>query len=395
MPIALRLSRLLGVPAVVALLITTVFTTGCDKAPAKGTTAETTPATSNLPKDDVLRDRVDAVIDYSRDNRTLNTQTHNAWQIVHGILPYGRSFKIEHDGQKISALDWLLSGGALNGWDLQPGDHGVFAVLAPGSKAAQGHPDQWIGYLSQGGEDGRNGLPDTTKIVVRGKEYTMGDLLSQAEADIQPGQEASWTLMALAAYRHPDYEWTSKDGQKWSVERVAEMETGLPIVGDGTSCGGTHRLYGLSAALNRYLAESGKKPEELTGGWKKVNETVTDCIKKAHDFQQPDGSFSTNFFARAGRSPEVDTTLHATGHTLEWLCIALDDKQFNEPWVTRSVVKLCQLLEDNANRELDCGALYHADRGLILYRDRKFGPRTATPAVATTPDAAQTTSTAK
>jgi hypothetical protein len=395
MPIAFRLPRLLGVPAVLALLIAAAFTTGCDKQPAKSTTAETTPATASQPKDDVLRDRVDAVIDYSRDNRTLSTNTHNAWQIVHGILPYGRSFKIEKDGQKIGALDWLLSGGDLKGWDLTPGDHGVHAELAPGSKAAQGHPDQWIGYLSQGGEDGRNGLPPTTKIVVRGKEYTMGDLLSQAEADIQPGQEASWTLMALAAYRPSNYEWTSKTGEKWSVERVAEMETGLPIVGDGTSCGGTHRLYGLSAALNRYLAESGKKPEELAGGWKKVNDTVNDCIKKAHDFQQPDGSFSTNFFARAGRSPEVDTTLHATGHTLEWLCIALDDKQFNEPWVTKSVVKLCQLLEDNANRELDCGALYHADRGLILYRDRKFGPRTATPSVAATPEAAQTTSTAK
>src|SRR3954466_9097496 len=105
MPIAFRLSHRLGVSAVLALLVAAVFTTGCDKSPAKAPT-DVTPTTANVPTDDVLRDRVDAVIDYSRDNRTLSTNTHNAWQIVHGILPYGRSFKIDKDGQKIGALDW-------------------------------------------------------------------------------------------------------------------------------------------------------------------------------------------------------------------------------------------------------------------------------------------------
>ncbi|HEY2760001.1 MAG TPA: hypothetical protein VGI75_04640, partial [Pirellulales bacterium] len=36
--------------------------------------------------------------------------------------------------------------------------------------------------------------------------------------------------------------------------------------------------------------------------------------------------------------------------------------------------RLCQLLEDNRDRQLDCGALYHAARGLRLYRNRRFGP---------------------
>jgi hypothetical protein len=373
MPADFRSQRFASL-SVLAVSLVAALLGGCNKetaAPAPNFTE------ANLPKNDAFRDRIDAVVDYSRDNRTLNTATHNAWQIVHGILPYGRSFMIEHEGQKIGALDWLLKGGNLNGWDLKEGDHGVVAVLAPGSKAAQGHPDQWIGYLSHGGEDGRNGLHPDTKIVVRGKEYIMGDLLSQALTDIQPGQEASWTLMTLAAYRPSDFAWESRDGEKWNVERVAEMEANLPVVGEGASCGGTHRLYGLTAALNRYMQESGKKSEELTGGWKKVDDVVTDCVKKTRAFQQPDGSFSTNFFARPGRSPDVDTTLHSTGHTLEWLCIALDDKQFNEPWVTAAVNRLCQLLEDNANRELDCGALYHGARGLILYRDRKFGARNA------------------
>src|SRR5262245_19539253 len=113
--------------------------------------------------------------------------------------------------------------------------------------------------------------------------------------------------------------------------------------------------------------------DKLTGGWKKANDLVTDCIKKAQQYQQPDGSFSTDFFVRPGRSSDVNATLHATGHTLEWLCVALNDQQLQAPWVTAAVTRLCQLLEDNRDRERDVGALYQAGRGLRLYRDRRFG----------------------
>ncbi len=342
-------------------LVTAALVIGCTREPVPPTFN-----TSKFPPNDQLRDRIDKMIEHTRDNRTLNTKTHNAWQIVHGILPYGKDFKVDQDGQLIGALDYLLQGGELKGWDLRPADKGVLAVLAPGSKEAQGHPDQWIGYLSQ------CGLKSDEKLVVGGKDYKLDDLISQAEWDIYPSMEASWTLMALAAYYPWDHQWKSKDGQEWTTERVLEMECGLPIVGDGAACGGTHRLYAISLALNSYLGQTQTKPADLKGGWKKADNLVQDCIKKARAYQQPDGSFSTNFFARPGSSPEIDTTLHSTGHTLEWLTIALDDKQFNEPWVTAAAVKVVELLEANQDRELDCGALYHAARGLMLYRQRRF-----------------------
>jgi hypothetical protein len=354
-----------------------VFLEGCSKQSSSGPTF-----TAKLPNDDSLRQRIDAAIDHTLNNRTLNTRTHNAWQVVHGILPYGFAFQIEHDGQRIGALEWLLSGGALKGWDLGPGDHGVLAKLDPGSKAAQGHPDQWIGYLSQGGLDGLHGLPLDQPITVQGTQYTVKDLLTQTEWDLRAGNEACWTLMAESAYRPIDYEWTAGDGEKWNEERLIGIEA-TASVGTEASCGGTHRLYGLSVALNHYMKETGKTPDQLTGGWKKAYDVVQDCVNKAKAFQLPDGNFSANFFVRTGRSPEVDTTLHATGHTLEWLAVTLNDEQLQEPWVTAAVARLCQLLEDNADRELDCGALYHAARGLRLYRARRFSPNDAdAPAIA-------------
>ena len=67
---------------------------------------------------------------------------------------------------------------------------------------AQGHPDQWLGYLSQCGlaPCGRGGVPLDARLVVNGRDFTVADLLSQAQADIAPGQEATWTLMAFSSY---------------------------------------------------------------------------------------------------------------------------------------------------------------------------------------------------
>ena len=120
-----------------------------------------------------------------------------------------------HDGEESSALDYLLDGGRLTGWILRPGTPGTpgpLAVVEPGSTMGQGHPDQWLGYLSQ---CGRHGIPRDTKLVIGNKAFTVNDLLTQAQADIRPGQEATWTLMALATWLPPDATWKAGDGAAW------------------------------------------------------------------------------------------------------------------------------------------------------------------------------------
>jgi hypothetical protein len=81
---------------------------------------------------------------------------HGAWQVVHGILAFGREFPLQHDGTESAAVDYLLDGGRLTGWNLRSGSPGVVAVVEEGSTTGQGHPDQWLGYLSQ---CGRHGIP--------------------------------------------------------------------------------------------------------------------------------------------------------------------------------------------------------------------------------------------
>lgn len=316
--------------------------------------------------------RIDAVLAAARDSRRLDAEVHGAWQAVHGILAFGAELPIAHDGQVSPALDYLLGGGRMTGWILRPGSPGLVAVVEEGSTMGQGHPDQWLGYLSQCGvatEGDRlvGGLPLTTRLVVGGRDHTLADLFAQARHDIRPGQECSWTLMALAAYLPPDASWEAGDGRRWTTEDVVRMEAESDIF--GAACGGSHRLYGLAAAVSAHRRAHPEGPPPGSG-WAAAEDVLADCIDRARLFQQPDGSFSVHFFERPAASPDVFATLGATGHVFEVLALVLDDESLAEPWVTRAAERLVTLLERTADLDVECGALYHAAHGLAIYRRR-------------------------
>lgn len=333
------------------------------------------PATIGQADTTALCGRIDAVLAHARDARRLDAGVHGAWQVVHGILAFGPDFPLVHDSEESSALDYLLDGGRLTGWILRPGTPGPLAVVEPGSTMGQGHPDQWLGYLSQCGvANGRGqGLPLTTPLRAGSRDYTLADLLARAQRDIRPGQEATWTLMALATWLPPDATWKAGDGAAWSVERVVGMEADADIF--SAACGGAHRLYGLACALDA-RRRSGAGPAGEDSGWAAAEAVLEDCIERARQFQQADGSFSVHSFERPGTSPDVFARLGATGHVFEVLAVSLDDERLAEPWVTRAAERLTTLLEQTADVDVECGALYHSCHGLAIYRQRICPPST-------------------
>jgi len=323
--------------------------------------------------------RIDAALAHARDDRLQDASVNGAWQVVHGILAFGDELPLATPDGRTKALPWLLDGGALAGWRVRPGAHGLVATIEEGSTTGQGHPDQWMGYLSQ---CGRDGLPAGTPITVAGRRFTLADFLSQAQADIRPGREATWTLMALARWLPPDASWTAGDGRSWTVEDVARMEAEAAV--NGAACGGAHRLYALATALaaeRRALRESGRAGAALSAGWAAVQARVEEHVELARALQQPDGGFSVHFFERPGTSADLFQRLGATGHVFEFLVAALDDERLAEPWVTRAAERLVTLLERAGDVDVECGALYHACHGLLLYRQRVCpGPDAAVPA---------------
>jgi hypothetical protein len=351
------------------LLLAALPATGCNESGSSDAVAGSRAPNASLPSDSQLKSELDKVIAFTR-QRHLSPQLpndelakgNNAWQIVHGALCYGNELELNVDGKLVPVLDYLFSDGPLKGWNLRPAEKGLESVMDPGTKVGEGHKDQWIGYISQCGVK----LDDPIKVS--GRTFAVRDLVNQAQWDVHDGMEATWTLMAMSTYLPLDAVWKAKDGKQWTIERLVALEAAQNI--DESACGGSHRLYGLAAALRLYRATG--KP--ISGAWLTAQQKINQCVALARQYQQPDGSFSTSYFQRSSSSPDLALRLNTTGHTLEFLTMALDDKQLAEPWVERAVLYLCNLLEGTQELPLECASLYHATHGLRLYRERRFGP---------------------
>jgi hypothetical protein len=369
------------------ILLTAGVVAGCNSAheSAAGATASATPVVNSsvatadaamLPGDDEILRQIDEALEYTFDRRRLSVgSTANdqaAWQIIHGALAYKREFLVNDGARDISAVDYILSGGKMKGLDLRRGDlldeatkrYGIATVVAE-DKMGQGHVDQWLGYLS----DCHLRLDEP--IIVESEKHTIADYIDQAKLDIHknPTQEYSWTLMALTAYYPTDYTWKAGDGSEWSIAKLVEIELGHNL--EASACGGTHRMTGLTMAFNRHVAAG--KPIE--GAWKKLQERIRECIDKAHQYQNPDGSLSSNYFARPGKSADLAVCMGSAGHVLEFLTTAMDQEELTQPWVTRATLDVCKLFRKTKPVDVECGALFHAAHGLVLYREKMFGAR--------------------
>jgi hypothetical protein len=326
--------------------------------------------------DEILR-QIDEALDWTYNHRRLTVgQSNNdqaAWQIVHGALAFKREFLI-NDGEKdVSAVDYVLAGRPMKGWNLRKGDlldeatkrYGVKALVEE-DKKGQGHCDQWMGYLSD------CHLPIDETIIVEGEKHTIQDYIDQIKLDVveNPTDEYSWTLMCLTAYYPTDYAWKAKDGSDWNIEKLVEIELGHNL--DQSACGGTHRMTGLTMAYNRHVAAG--KP--LTGQWELLGKRIEECQAKAQQLQNPDGSLSSNYFARPGKAADLALAVGSAGHVMEFLATSMDKEELQQDWVKRAVLDVCKTFRKTKAVDVECGALFHAAHGLVLYREKVYGPRT-------------------
>jgi hypothetical protein len=175
--------------------------------------------------------------------------------------------------------------------------------------------------------------------------------------------------MGLTLYLPTDAKWVASDGKTWGIEQLLQEELNQDL--PSSACGGTHRLIGITMALNQHVSQGG----ELTGVWKDTDAKVQNAIQQARAYQNPDGSFSTEYFFGPGVSPDLAQNLGTTGHVVEFLSLAMTEEQLQQAWVKRAVKYLCDLFHKTKGIDLECGALYHAAHGLVLYRERVFGRR--------------------
>jgi hypothetical protein len=137
----------------------------------------------------------------------------------------------------------------------------------------------------------------------------------------------------------------------------------------GAACGGTHRLMGLSYAL--MMRRRYKEP--ITGHWARADVYLKDFVQYAWSLQNPDGSFSTDWFEGRANEPDMERKVQTSGHILEWLVFTLPAEDLDDPRVIKAVEFILSQVYDDREHDWPIGPRGHALRALALYNQRVFG----------------------
>ena len=307
-----------------------------------------------------LRDKVRRVLKHYYDN-PLHTGNRGPWEVMHQMLAFEVHSRIRQggpNGQPITAVGWLCFNMPCRERELlYLNNEGELRVRV--GPALQGHQGQLLALLAQAR------VKSTYPIRVEGKEFTIADLVESEKKTCYPKTELTFKLLGLQAYLDLDARWVNDQGMTWDFATLVREEMHQPV--RTAACGGTHRLSGLTFAYKKSL----KTGRPLTGEFAAAKKFVANYQNYAYRLQNPDGSFSTEWFRGPGSEADLDRRLKTTGHILEWLLYAAEDKHFTYPRTVKAVNYLSNIMWNNRTRDWEAGPLGHAIHALVLY-DRLY-----------------------
>jgi len=293
--------------------------------------------------------------------KQLRSDKDSPWVIMHGVIAFGKAIDVYDAArrEKVGAIEFLLNRATVGGRrifkdraggpDLTAGQHGV---------PVQGHTDQYLMSLAEAGVSLNYRLTADT-----GRTFKVGDLLERSRRHFRPGDELAYTLVALSAYIPLSEEWRTDEGENYQIEKLVE----LAVYRDPRieTCNGTHHLYGVAYALAKHRAQGGGSEEV----WRKAQAYVRNYVEQAQSFQQEDGAFSGAGFRGSFPPASPREMMDTSGHTLEWLTVALSPEELRQPWVRKSVRLLCEEILRRPLTDFNDGGLYHAAHALRRYKE--------------------------
>jgi hypothetical protein len=317
----------------------------------------------------VLHDKIKRCLDYYR-AQTENAASLSPWGIMHAMMAYGPDSEVYADGRKVNAISWLCWNGPCRGMQLMKLSNGrIYAQEGPG---LQGHSGQFLAMLAQ------CRVKSKSPMRVEGKQFTVVDLIRSEMLTCRSGTELTFKLIGLSHYLRSDVRWRSQYGEVWDIPRLIREELAQPVV--GSACGGTHRMMSFSYAVRIRST----REEPIDGEWLRAKTYVEDYHEYTLGMQNPDGSFSTNFFESRADSGDIDEKVKTTGHILEWLAFSMTEDQLrDDPRMLAAANCLVDLLLRNYKNDWEIGPKGHAIRALLLYKKRAFGDNYAPQADAT------------
>jgi len=296
--------------------------------------------------------------------RPENVATRSPWGSMHWMIAYGVDSQLIAGAKRVNAIGYLNYNGVCNGQRLFYTSGGK--IQAQVGVGVQGHAGQYLAMLAQ------SRVKTDYPMLVDGQKFTVADLIEHEKLTCRPASELTFKLISLAHYLKSDEKWTSNDGQEWDIPRLIKEELAQPI--NGAACGGTHRMMGFSYAVRKRE----QRGEPLDGQWKRAKKFVEDFHEYTFKLQNPDHSFSTEWFVMRADYGDLGRRLQTTGHITEWLAYSLSKEQLLEPRMVNSVSYLTNLLLENPNEKWSIGPLGHGLHALAIYDERVFGGKPGT-----------------
>ena len=316
-----------------------------------------------------LRSRIESAVENVRQRHLLTT--HSFWTVFHGILGLGPGVKLldPMTGTKVNAVNYICNGGELAGLRFFPTKWGLDVETNGWEGRGQGHQDYFIAEMAVWD------MSPTQRFRVLGKDYTYMDFVKHTKmrASVTKDQELSWAIVVIGRYLGTDLEWINGYGENLRFENLVRYELDATIT--EAACGGTHRLSGLNHVYHLHLRKGGK----TEGIWREVADKTARYRDMARKYQNADGSFSTDFFNGPGNVEDKQRRIYTTGHTFEWLSLALSEAELKERWVQDAANALALMLLEEQNQPLEGGSLYHAVHGLLMYYARVYDRETLGP----------------
>jgi hypothetical protein len=285
-----------------------------------------------------------------------STAVRSPWAVMHALLAFGGEYEMVHGNGRVNAIGWMCHNGTCRTQRMfTPKGRGFVPNVGGG---VQGHEGQFLAILAQ------SNVPLDYPIQIGTAKYKVEDLVRYEMATCKERSELTFKLIGLSYYLDSNKQWKANDGKIWSIPKLIQEELAQPII--GSACGGTHRLMGFSFSIRQRQLQD----QPINGQYARAAKFVREYVAYTLQLQNPDGSFSTNWYEGRGNEPNDERKVQTSGHMLEWLMFTMTDEEVKSPRIAKGIDFLLSKIYDKRDYKWPIGPRGHATRAVALYRDR-------------------------
>ena len=316
------------------------------------------PIVQSKPLDPILAkqlQRTEACLTHYLDNPE-STSVRSPWAVMHAVLAFGADYEMIHGKGRVNAIGWMCHNGTCRTQRMfTPKGKGFTPNVGDG---VQGHEGQFLAILAQ------SNVPLNYPIQIGTSKFTVEDLVRYEMATCKEKSELTFKLIGLSYYLDSNKQWRASDGKQWSIQKLIQEELAQPII--GAACGGVHRLMGFSFSVRQRQLQA----QPINGQYARAAKFVRDYVEYTWQMQNPDGSFSTNWYEGRGNEPKDERKVQTSGHMLEWLMYTMADEEIRNPRVGKAIDFLLSKIYDQRDYKWPIGPRGHATRAVALYQAR-------------------------